>query len=317
MSPAVPSYVGIIRKSAVNFHKDLISVMHRALELPGDIDLSNLSYFLYTQGILHKVTEESGKQVIWTESEEKSRIVISLCQQWLSGDLELPTAPPRRGVNLTGFLESISWQRMPVTFLFIVACIVVALITRAGADWHATAWFSFVPFEVVNGYLYFGRLSMGLDQGQYWRLISPIFLHFGLTHLTFNMLSLYIFGSRLEIRQGGVHLLAIIVFTAVISNFSQYFWGGHDSIFGGFSGVVYGLMGYCMIREKVDRNWQFGLSSFYYSFMLFWLVIGYTGVLSSIGFGNMANAAHVGGLLAGCLLGVIAGVLFREPLIKS
>ena len=173
--------------------RTLLHVMHRALELPGDIDLSNLSYFLYAQGIPHKVTEESGKQVVWTENEEKSRIVTSLYQQWQSGDLKLQTAPPRRGMNAGGFLKSIPWQRMPVTFLFMLACIVVALITRAGANWHATAWFSFIPFEVANGYLYFGSLGMGLDRGQYWRLISPIFLHFGLTHLAFNMLALYIF----------------------------------------------------------------------------------------------------------------------------
>ncbi|MGO0307820.1 rhomboid family intramembrane serine protease [Endozoicomonas acroporae] len=286
--------------------------MHRALELPGDIDLSDLSYFLYARGIPHKVTEESGKQVIWTENEEKSRIVTSLYQQWQSGDLQVLAAPPRAGVNAGALLKSIPWQSIPVTLLFMVACMVVALITRAGANWQAIAWFSFIPFEVANGYLYFGSFGMGLEQGEYWRLISPIFLHFGLSHLAFNMLALYIFGSRLETRQGGIHLLAIIVFTAVISNVTQYFWAGDDTIFGGFSGVVYGLMGYCMTREKVDRNWQFGLPPFYYGFMLTWLVVGYTGVLGSIGFGNMANAAHTGGLVAGCLLGAIAGLLFKE-----
>lgn len=290
--------------------------MHRALELPGDINLSDLSYYLYAEGIPHKITEESGKQVIWTGNEEQSHIVISLYQQWRSGDLQIPSAPPRRGVNaalnVKGILKGIPWKRMPVSFLFIAACLVVALITRAGANWSATAWFSFIPFQVANGYLYFGSLSIGLEQGQYWRLISPIFLHFGLSHLAFNMLALYIFGSRLEIRQGGLHLLVIIIFTGFLSNFAQYFWGGDDSVFGGFSGVVYGLMGYCMTREKIDRHWQFGLPPLYYGFMLAWLVIGYTGVLGSIGFGNMANAAHTGGLVAGCLLGAVAGLLFKQ-----
>ena len=46
--------------------------------------------------------------------------------------------------------------------------------------------------------------------------------------------------------------------------------------------------------------------------MLGWLVIGFTGLLGSIGFGNMANAAHAGGLLAGGLLGAIAGLLFKR-----
>ncbi len=286
--------------------------MHRALELPGDVDLSDFSWFLHKRGIPHKITEESGKQVLWTASTEESDIVVNLYQQWRSGALELSMAPARRGLNAGGILRQIPWRQMPVTALFIVACLLVALITQGGDDWQTTAWFSFVPFDVANGYVYFGSFTLGLEHGQYWRVLSPILLHFGLTHLAFNMLGLYIFGSRLEQFQGSWHLLAIILFTAVVSNLAQYFWGGDVAIFGGFSGVVYGLMGYCMAREKVDSHWQFGLPAMYYGVMLAWLVIGFTGVLGSIGFGNMANAAHAGGLLAGALLGAVAGILFKE-----
>lgn len=286
--------------------------MHRALELPGEIDLSDFSWFLYGRGIPHKITEESGKLVLWTASTEESDIVVNLYQQWRSGALELSVAPARRGLNAGAMLRHIPWRQMPVTAVFIVACLLVAFITRGGDNWQATAWFSFVPFEVANGYIYFGSFTMGFEHGQYWRVLSPILLHFGMTHLAFNMLGLYIFGSRLEQFQGSGHLLAIILFTAVVSNLAQYFWGGDVAIFGGFSGVVYGLMGYCMVREKVDGNWQFGLPPMYYGVMLVWLAIGFTGVLGSIGFGNMANAAHAGGLLAGGLLGAVAGILFRR-----
>ena len=286
--------------------------MHRALELSGEIDLSDFSWFLYGRGIPHKITEESGKLVLWTAGAEESDIVVNLYQQWHSGVLELSAAPPRRGLNAGGMLRHIPWRRMPATALFIVACVLVALITRGGDNWQNTAWFSFVPFEVANGYIYFGSFSMGLEHGQYWRVLSPILLHFGLTHLTFNMLGLYIFGSRLERFQGSLHLLAIILLTGIVSNLAQYLWGGDVAIFGGFSGVVYGLMGYCMVREKVDRHWHFGLPPMYYGVMLGWLVIGFTGLLGSIGFGNMANAAHAGGLLAGGLLGAIAGLLFKR-----
>ena len=285
--------------------------MHRALDIAGTIDLSDLSFFLYKQGIPHKITEESGKLVIWTSSAETSQVVVSLYEQWRAGTLTLDSAPPRAGVNAGQMFRNIPWKHMPVTFLFIVACLVVGMITQMGTNWQTISWFSFVPFEVSRGYLYFGSLSMGLEQGEYWRLISPIFLHFGISHLVFNMLTLYIFGSRLEVRQGGLHLLGILVFTGFLSNVAQFLWGGDDTIFGGFSGVVYGLMGYCMLREKIDRTWQFGLPPLYYGIMLGWLVIGFTGILGSIGFGNMANAAHSGGLLAGCLLGVIAGFLFK------
>ncbi len=286
--------------------------MHRALELPGHINLSDLSRFLYARGIPHKVTEESGKQVVWTRNEEESRLVGGIYEQWRSGELQVPKAPARAGIDAGAWLKNIPWRQMPVTYLFIGACVLVALITQGGDDWNLNAFLSFIPFQVANGYIYFGTLEMGLEQGQYWRLISPIFLHFGLAHLAFNMLGLYIFGSKLEVRQGSLHLLGIIVFSAMVSNFTQYFWGDGEAIFGGFSGVVYGLMGYCMVREKVDRQWHFGLPPIYYGFMLGWLLIGYTDLFGAIGFGNMANGAHTGGLVAGSLLGAIAGLLFKQ-----
>lgn len=286
--------------------------MHRALEIPGDKDLSDLSYFLYSQGVPHKVTEESGNLVVWTGNAEQAELIETVYQQWCSGQLQLQQAPPRRGVDPAGALKGIPWRQMPVTVLLMLVCLVVAGVTRLGTHWETIGWLSFIPFELSGQYIYFGSFAMGMDQGQYWRVLSPIFLHFGFAHLSFNMLALYIFGSRLESRQGGLHLLAIVLFSGLLSNFAQYFWGGQEALFGGFSGVVYGLMGYCMVREKVDRTWQFGLPPMYYSVMLIWLVVGYTGVLGTIGFGNMANAAHTGGLVAGCLLGAVAGMIFRQ-----
>ena len=283
--------------------------MFRALEIPGNTDLSALSYFMYSQSIPHKISEESGRQVIWTADAEQGERVRELYERWQRGELELTKAPPRRGLNPTGFFKHIPWRQFPFTMGFVLICLVVAAITQLGNDWQMISKFSFAPFKLAGNYIYFGSLSMTLAQGEYWRLLTPVFIHFGLPHLTFNMLSLFIFGSRLEARQGGLHLLGIILVSGLLSNFAQYYWGGDDAIFGGFSGVVYGLMGYCMVREKIDSNWQLGLPPMFYGFMLLWLVIGYTGILGTIGFGNMANAAHSGGLVAGVLLGAIAGIL--------
>ena len=286
--------------------------MHRALELPADIDLSDLSFFLYSQKVPHKISEESGKQIIWTPDAELGELVSTLFQQWQKGELELHKAPPRRGLNPKGFLSNIPWKQLPVTMGVMVICALVAVVTRLGADWNAISYFTFVPFKVSGNYLYFGSFTAAMAEGEYWRILAPIFLHFGFAHLAFNMLSLFIFGSRLETRQGGMHLLLIILTTGLLSNFAQYLWGGDETLFGGFSGVVYGLMGYCMVRQKVDKNWLFDIPPVFYGFMLAWLVIGYTGVLGAVGFGNMANAAHSGGLVAGAILGAMAGILFKK-----
>ncbi len=285
--------------------------MHRALELPANIDLSDLSYFLYSQRVPHQISEESGKQVIWTPDEEQAVLICSLYQQWQSGELQLHQAPQRRGLDAGGILRNIPWKHFPVTMGMMLVCILVALLTNFGDSWGMITYFTFVPFKIAGNYLYFGSFTSAMADGELWRVITPIFLHFGFAHLAFNMLSLFIFGSRLEQRQGGLHLLLIILATGLMSNFAQFHWGGDSAIFGGFSGVVYGLMGYCMMRQKVDKHWFFDIPPVFYGFMLLWLLVGYTDILGAIGFGNMANAAHTGGLLMGGLLGLLAGFLFK------
>lgn len=287
--------------------------MHRALELPANVDLSDLSYFLYRQKIPHKISEESGKQVVWTPDETSGEHLVSLYSQWQQGHLSLYEAPPRKGLNVQGLIRSIPWKQQPVTLGFIALCLIIATVTRLGADWDAIAYFTFVPFTVAGNYLHFGHFASAMAEGEYWRVLTPIFLHFGIAHLAFNMLALLIFGSRLECRQGGWHLLLIILTTGILSNVAQYVWGGSAAIFGGFSGVVYGLMGYCMVRQAIDKHWVFDLPPLFYGAMLVWLVIGYTGAFGVLGLGNMANAAHTGGLVSGAILGALAGFLLRKP----
>ncbi|AMO57062.1 hypothetical protein GZ77_00940 [Endozoicomonas montiporae] len=287
--------------------------MYRALVIPGDKDLSSLSYFLYRQGLPHKITEEAGQLVIWTASEEQGEVVKQVYSDWDAGLLQLEQAPERRGVNVGGMFKSIPWRRFPITMLFLVACLVVAVFTQLGENIAMVSHFTFVKIKVSGQYAYFASLAHTLDSGEYWRLLSPIFLHFGILHLAFNMLWLFDLGRRIEFRQGGVHLFGIVVVTGLLSNFAQYLFGGDTTIFGGFSGVIYGFLGYCLAREKIDPRCQFGIPPAIYVFMLVWLAIGYTGILGAIGFGNMANAAHSGGLVSGLLIGALAGIFLRKP----
>ena len=59
------------------------------------------------------------------------------------------------------------------------------------------------------GYFSFG----GMNDSQYWRLITPIFLHFGILHFIFNSLWLSMLGSRIEEVMGTLHLMLIVVTT--------------------------------------------------------------------------------------------------------
>lgn len=151
-------------------------------------------------------------------------------------------------------------------------------------------------------------MAGGLAEGQYWRLVTPIFLHFGLMHLAFNCLWLALLGARLERLYGSLHLLLLVLVTGAVSNLIQYSWQGSGN-FGGMSGVVYALLGYIWVKGQFDRQHLLQLPPGILGFMLVWLLVGMTGILELVLGVGVANGAHVGGLLIGMLLGLVFGLL--------
>ena len=141
-------------------------------------------------------------------------------------------------------------------------------------------------------------------QNDWWRLLTPIFIHFSFSHLVFNALWIYILGSKIEILDGRVLFLCLTVFTGVISNYIEYLWSG-VSLFGGLSGVVYGLLGYCFLIELDSKKERYDLPPAIYIFMIVWLLLGFLGVLEIFGFGSIANYAHLGGLISGLIFGML------------
>ena len=136
-----------------------------------------------------------------------------------------------------------------------------------------------------------------IQQGQLWRLVTPIFLHFGILHVLFNMLWLYSLGTQIEVRGGRRQLALLVLAVAVVSNVGQYVIAG--PAFGGFSGVVYGMLGYVWIMAQFQPTSGYVMDRFTLGFMLVWLLLGMSGI-----FEGMANAAHLFGLLSGVLWGL-------------
>ena len=139
---------------------------------------------------------------------------------------------------------------------------------------------------------------------EWWRLITPTFLHFSLTHLIFNCLWIYILGSKIEVMDGKALFLVLFLISGLSSNLGQYFLTD-DYLFGGLSGAVYGLLGYCFILDLDNRGQRYDLPNALYIFMFIWLLVGFTGLLKIFGFGNVANIAHLVGMIAGFIFGLI------------
>ena len=143
---------------------------------------------------------------------------------------------------------------------------------------------------------------------EYWRLLTPVFLHFGALHIIFNLIWWWDLGGLIERTQSKMQLLGVFLATALLSNFAQYMSFGAG--FGGLSGVVYGLLGYIWLYPLVNPRVGFRINPAIVMFMVGWLVVGYSGILDSV-LGKMANTAHLIGLLTGLFLGVIFGLLHR------
>jgi GlpG protein len=105
-------------------------------------------------------------------------------------------------------------------------------------------------------------------------------------------------------------MLMLFLVIAVVSNVSQFVYGG-AGLFGGMSGVVYGLLGFSWVAPLLQPGWKIQPSTPIMLFMVGWLVACMVGIVEVLGFGAIANAAHVGGLLCGALLAVVFGAFSR------
>jgi len=136
-------------------------------------------------------------------------------------------------------------------------------------------------------------------QGQYWRFVTPIFLHANLLHLGLNMLNLAVLGVFLERLVGHIRFLLIYVTTGIVSIIASFYFMPQE-ISVGASGAIFGLVGaysgFVLMQRRAFRKG--GIPA------LLWLIIVIAGNLS-IGFfvPNVDNYVHLGGLLSGCLLG--------------
>lgn len=159
----------------------------------------------------------------------------------------------------------------------------------------------------------------GIRRGEVWRLVSPIFIHYGLTHLLFNMVVLFTMGGQIENRRGSRFMAFLILVLAVTSNVAQAVELSvisPGSEFGGMSGVGYGVFGYLLIKVKFDNRDGYQLSQFMTILMIAGFILSLArsfpemdGVLSFMP--RIANTAHTVGFFVGMAL-AYAPLLVRK-----
>jgi len=280
--------------------------MYRIMLFPHDKDTSELRRALWAHRIGHRFTEEAEGQVLWLANPQQHDVLMQLLVRWQRGE---PIMPERRmrpasGASLTALRQA------PVTATALgISLLVFALMYLLGDI--VVAMLTIVPIAVVNGGLAFGSLTEVLTSGQIWRLLSPAFLHFGWMHLIFNMMWLWYFGRQVESLQGSGRMLLILLLSGIGANLAQYATG--TVLFGGMSGVDFALLGYVWLMSRRAPGSGFFVPQMLVVFMLGWMLFTMTDMAAAVGFGNVANEAHLGGLIVGLALGwYYSGIARRQ-----
>ncbi len=151
--------------------------------------------------------------------------------------------------------------------------------------------------------LWFDWLALtktGVAAGEYWRLLSVVLVHAGVIHLAFNMYALYLIGPTVEALYGPVRFLLIYLICGAAGSAASYVFSNAE-VSVGASGAIFGLFGVLLVADRVHKpaltRQARGLTMQIGVLIAVNLVIGFS--VTSID-----NAAHIGGLLAGCWLGL-------------
>lgn len=277
--------------------------MFRIKQLSSGADLAGFSRWLQQQGVNHRITEEGGEQVLWLEHEEHAGPVLAALEQYMARE-EVRDAVNEAGrAPITGGRWQPSPGHAPAVLAIIVIAGVLAWVTGLGnSPWSIlltytdpTAW----NWQTFDQRLH--ALTETLASGQVWRLITPDFLHFSWSHILFNAVMLWFLGSQVEWFDGRARFLILFLVTSLLANTLQYLVSG--PLFGGLSGVVYGVLGYCWLSQQRRHRFQFPPALVI--FALVWMLIGFTPLPEWLGIGRMANEAHLGGFVAGLIMAVL------------
>jgi GlpG protein len=197
----------------------------------------------------------------------------------------------------------------PLTLTIIILCVALGLISEfsrpSETNWLGGLVDRQLMFVDQKLYQQTSDPAASIKQGEVWRILTPAFLHGHPLHLLFNMLSFAMLGRITERLEGIGKFSIILLITAAGAHLLQglmptAWWG--TPMFVGISGVILGLLGYIGTKTTLRPDLGFQLSPQAYLM---------TGVILFLGFFNgqqgvqLAHLAHVGGLAAGIVVGLV------------
>lgn len=250
--------------------------------------------YMATQGVTLSLQHTGARCDLWLADASREAMVREALAHFLANpyDPRYMAASWQTGHTGSGlhyrrypFLATLRNNAGPFTLFIMIACILVWLLMQIYGDqqvmlWLAWPWDASVRFEL-------------------WRYFTHALLHFSVLHITFNLLWWWYLGGPVEKRLGTGKLFVITVISALLSGYVQHKFSG--AWFGGLSGVVYALMGYCWLRGERDPDSGIHMQRGLMAFAIIWLLAGWFDLFGL----SIANAAHASGLAVGLAMAFV------------
>lgn len=283
--------------------------------------------FLLVQGIttqVEPVAESQDSWEIWVRDEDRMADAAAFLAEYRSqpSDPKYASAvkqatqtlqeKARQRVEAARNLRQVKYRSAvasdrripPFTLTLIILCVVVSFMNNFGRPGQSneigksiSRQMSFVTksdFEKSNQ-----DPLANIRRGEFWRAITPIFLHLSALHLVMNVIGMVVLGRVCERWLGTWKFALLVLAAAVLPNLLQALAPAAlhgNPFFGGISGVVYALFGLVWIRSMINPLLGIMIPFPYVVMLLLPIAIGFSGVVPGW---NQADLCHLGGLLVG------------------
>ncbi len=250
-----------------------------------------VALLLASQGIATELTRAAGGVHILVNRAELARASVIVVEEYPEGLVTAAANRTRARTRPPARPEADRWfgPEAWIVFVIVAACVLVFVgEERAGGS------------EVRTVLLDFGASRPAhVRTGEYWRLVTAMFVHIGARHLLANTLTLLVLGPALAAALGAPRFAFVYVVAGKLGNFFSYRLADPDIVSAGASGAILGVLG-ALGSQRI----RFQTSARYRGWQVVAALLAYLAIAVGAGPG-VDSAAHIGGLVAGAGIGLL------------
>ena len=215
---------------------------------------------------------------------------------------QLPLTPNQEPINAFPQQAMAASNSTPATYLLFAINVTIFLVMVASG----VSWINPAANQVLRWGADYGPYTLN---GQYWRLITSMFLHFGIIHIAGNMWCLWNLGRLAEKLLGPLSVFGVYLLTGIGASLLSLSWDPMR-VSAGASGAIFGIAGVLITtlyfgKHNLQQDAVRRLLGYVVRFSLLNLLFGLQG--------HIDNMAHLGGLVSGLLIGVFLARTFSAP----